>query len=111
MSDTGYNQIMDSEFVLTALGLEELKQMGYEEVWIGDVTNPHWPRHGCDNFVIAAPKRKHEGWPALWAAKKYFGKTDCGNGLLKADQSQKSMARKMTPGHYKLKSDHWERIN
>lgn len=101
---------MDDSFVLTVLALDELKKFGYREVWIGAVSNPHWPRHGYDNFVIAAPKRKKGGWPALWSAERYLGKTSCGNGLKKADQSQKAHVHRMKPGHYRLEDGSWKLI-
>jgi hypothetical protein len=94
---------MDNKQILTMLALNELRDLGYEEVWIGRTSNPHWPDHGCDNFIIAAPKRRIQGWPALWkASDKTFGKQGCGNGLRKADQCQRERARDMIPGYYKL---------
>lgn len=90
----------------TILALEELKELGYDEVWIGGVPNPHWPRHGCGNFVIAGPKKERYGWPALWSvSEKNFGKQWCGNGLEKADQVQRS--NRLMPGHYKLTENGW----
>lgn len=99
---------MEKDFLLTVLGLDELRELGYNEVWIGNVPNPHW-QHGCNNFVIASPKRKIGGWPAVWSAKK-FGKQSCGNGLSKADQAQMELARRMISGYYRLTEGSWDKI-
>lgn len=99
-----------SDFVLTMLALQELEELGYREVWIGDVPNPHWERHGHEGCVIAAPKRSKERWPALWMAAA-FGEQTCGNGLRRADQAFKENARKMAPGHYRLLRGRWERTD
>jgi hypothetical protein len=99
---------MDDAMILTKIALDELQDLGYTEAWIGSVDNPHWPRHGTDEFVIAMPKRKKNGWPALWSAsEKIFGRQSCGNGLRKADQCQRPNARKMTPGHYEFRQGSW----
>lgn len=100
---------MEEDFILTVLGLDELRELGYNEVWIGAVPNPHW-QHDFDNFVIASPKIRRGGWPAVWSANK-FGKQNCGNGLSGADQSQNELTRRMTPGHYRLTDGSWERID
>lgn len=101
---------MEAEFILTILALDELKELGYKEVWIGGVESPHWPRHGCDNFVIAAPKVSRHGWPAIWSASEQnFGKQSCGNGLRNADQTQTQKSRRMLPGYYKLSRGKWQK--
>ncbi|NBT57247.1 hypothetical protein EBT16_00525 [bacterium] len=101
---------MDQKFILTTLGLQELQELGYTEVWIGNVQNPHWTAPPS-NAVIASPKRKRGGWPAVWSADRYFGKISCGNGLARADQCQKSEVHKMTPGHYRLENETWFRVD
>ncbi len=99
---------MDEDFILTVLALDELKELGYSEVWIGAVPNPHWDHRG-GSFVIASPKRKRGGWPAVWSAKK-FGKQSCGNGLSKADQAQMELTRRMISGYYRLTEGSWDKI-
>jgi len=101
---------MDQKFILTTLGLQELEELGYREVWIGRVDNPHWP-DPPENAIIASPKRKKEGWPAVWSAERYFGATSCGNGLPKADQCQKPEVRNMMPGHYRLEDGAWKKTD
>jgi hypothetical protein len=101
---------MDQKFILTTLGLQDLQDFGYSEVWIGNVPNPHWPGPPS-NSVIASPKRKRENWPSVWSADRYFGKTSCGNGLAEADQCQKSEVHKMTPGHYRLEDGAWKKMD
>lgn len=97
---------MDSDFILTVMALDEIKSLGYQEVWIGSVGNPHWD-HNIDNFIIASPKKRKCGWPALWAcSEKIFGKMSCGNGLSKADQMQRD-GRRLQKGHYKLIEEQW----
>lgn len=100
---------MDRKFILTVLALNELQKMGYNEAWIGNVDNPHWKNHGCDNFLIGSPPKKMGGWPALWTlSENIFGKQSCGNGLKNADQTQRSQVRNMIFGHYKF-SDKWDK--
>ena len=101
---------MDQKFILTTLGLQELEELGYREVWIGRVDNPHWS-DPPSNGIIASPKRRREGWPAIWSAEKYFGKTSCGNGLFEADQCQKSEVRNMMAGHYVLEGGAWKKMD
>jgi hypothetical protein len=97
---------MNKEHILTILALEELKALGYEEVWIGRTPNPHWPDHGGGDCIIAAPKKRIAGWPSLWTvSEKTFGEQGCGNGLKNADQCQRQKVREMIPGHYKLNFD------
>lgn len=97
---------MNKEFILTLLALDELKNMGYLEVWIGNVPNPHWPRHGIDNFIIASPKNRINNSPAVWSLdENHFGKQSAGNGLSQADQSQRD--HKLISGHYRLVDDNW----
>jgi hypothetical protein len=99
---------MNNQQVLTILALEELKELGYKEAWIGRTANPHWPDHGCDNSVIAAPKKRIHGTPALWTASKdTFGEMGCGNGLRNADQCQRENARNMISGHYWIENGRW----
>jgi hypothetical protein len=101
---------MDKKFILTVLVLDELQKMGYNEVWIGKVENPHWT-HKIDNFLICAPPREISNWPALWAlSESVFGKQSCGNGLKNADQAQRPEFRNMISGHYKF-SDKWEKLD
>lgn len=100
---------MDQEFVLTVMALGELEELGYKEAWIGNVENPHWPDHLNSHFLIATPKRKKNGWPAVWSvSEKLFGRQGCGNGLREADQCQRSGVGRIKPGHYKLVNDTWE---
>lgn len=94
---------MDNNFILTKIALEELGRLGYREVWLGNVSNPHW-EHGMTNGVVAAPKIS--GWrPALWDAD--LGELSCGNGLREADQAQFSKVYDMIPGHYNLEDGCW----
>lgn len=102
---------MDNAFVFTVLALGELKELGYREVWIGNVPNPHWKNHGHQGCIIASPKRKKDGWPAIWSVGRYLGKHACANGFSKADQAFKENARLMEPGHYKLNCGRWEKID
>lgn len=101
---------MDDDFILTKLLLEELRRMGYTEVWLGNVPNPHWT-HGCDHGIVAAPKRRDFcGWPSLWSVSGIFGENSCGNGLKNADQTFRSAVRGMIPGHYVLdEAEEWDR--
>ncbi len=100
--------MMDDEMILVKLALDELQELGYTEVWIGSVDNPHWIRHGNGQFVIASPRRRKDGWPALWKADDdVFGQLMCGNGLKNADHCQRVNVRKMRPGHYKLIQGSW----
>jgi hypothetical protein len=98
---------MDDKFILTVLGLDELAELGYKEVWIGDVPNPHWA-HNNSGFIIASPPMRKNGWPAVWnVSEKVFGKQSCGNGLRKADQSQRR--HQLMKGHYKMEMGRWEK--
>jgi hypothetical protein len=99
---------MDNDFIWTKLALEELAGLGYTEVWLGNVPNPHW-EHGMGNGIVAAPKSNSEGWwPAVWGvSERIFGPMGCGNGLKEADQVQRSFVREMIPGHYVLKDGCW----
>jgi hypothetical protein len=99
--------VMDARFIRTRLALEELGSLGYEEVWLGNVPNPHW-EHGMNNGVVASPKRFF-GWrPFLWMAReRTFGRLSCGNGLKVSDQAQFEKVREMIPGHYVLKDGSW----
>jgi hypothetical protein len=99
---------MDDDMILAKLALDELQELGYTEVWIGPVDNPHWPDHFNGQFVIAAPRRRRDGWPALWSAsEEVFGKMACGNGLKNADHCQRANVRRMKPGHYRLAQGTW----
>lgn len=98
---------MDKDFILTKIILDELGGLGYTEVWLGRVPNPHW-EHGMSNGVVAAPKRRTD-WgrrPALWDARK-MGSLNCGNGLREADQAQFSLVYDTIPGHYRLTDSGW----
>lgn len=98
---------MDAAFILTKLALMNLQEMGYREVWIGRVPNPHWD-HDCDNFVIAAPKCRLWNDPAVWhGSERVFGKMGCGNGLREADQCQRENVRNMMRGHYVFRDGTW----
>jgi hypothetical protein len=98
---------MDESFIRTKLALEELKDLGYTEVWLGNVPNPHW-EHCMSNGIIAAPRHRICGDPAVWrASERNFGELGCGNGLLDADQCQRELVRKMMPGHYVLEDGRW----
>jgi len=99
---------MDNAFIRTKLALEELAGLGYTEVWLGNVPNPHW-EHGMGDGIVAVPKSNSEGWwPAVWRASELiFGPMGCGNGLKGADQAQRSFVREMIPGHYLLKDGCW----
>jgi hypothetical protein len=101
---------MDKKFILTVLVLDELQKMGYNEVWIGKVENPHWI-HGFGDILICSPPRRIWNLPALWTlSEDIFGRQSCGNGLKNADQAQRPEFRNMTSGHYKF-SDKWEKID
>ena len=98
---------MDKDFILTKIALEELGKLGYREVWLGNVPNPHW-EHGMNNGVVAAPKVSSRWFPALWdVSERNFGRQGCGNGLKGADQTQRELVREMMPGHYVLKEGCW----
>jgi hypothetical protein len=43
---------MDNAFIRTKLALEELAGLGYTEVWLGNVPNPHW-EHGMGDGIVA----------------------------------------------------------
>lgn len=102
---------MDSDFILTIMALEEIKNLGYNEVWIGKVENPHCD-YTCDNFIIASPKQRKYNWPALWScSEKVFGEMGCGNGFRLADQMQRSNVRSLQKGYYKLVEDQWIKQN
>lgn len=96
---------MDAKFIRTKLALLELGEMGYTEVWLGNVPNPHW-EHGMGDGVVAAPKSRPVWRPFLWEARN-FGMMGCGNGLKIADQAQFSLVREMAPGHYVLRDGDW----
>lgn len=95
-------------FTLTVLALEELREIGYTEVWIGKCHCPHWP-HMFLGSMVASPKIKDKsGWPLLWSvSEKLFGKKSCGNGLKKADQVQRNNLN-LISGYYKLVDSKWE---
>lgn len=95
------------KFVLTVLALEELKEKGYSEVWIGKVDCPFWDWKS-DSVIIAHPKSRQNSWqPSLWSvSEKLFGKMSCGNGLKNADQGQ--FNHKLMEGHYKLENNSWQ---
>lgn len=98
---------MDKDFILTKIALEELGKLGYREVWLGNVPNPHW-EHGMNNGVVAAPKVRPRGFPSLLdLSERNFGRQGCGNGLKGADQTQRELVREMMPGHYVLKEGCW----
>ena len=97
---------MDAKFIRTKLALFELGEMGYTEVWLGNVLNPHEPWLRQLNGVVAAPKSRPVWRPLLWDAKN-FGRLSCGNGLKIADQAQFSLVGDMTPGHYVLRDGDW----
>lgn len=102
---------MDAAFVLTMLGLDELKEMGYREAWIGAVESPHL-RHTGPNFVVAGPKRRRDNsWPAIWSvSERIFGSGGCCNGLTEADRVSRTGVAKMVAGHYKLIGGAWHRM-
>lgn len=98
---------MDKDFILTKIALEELGRLGYREVWLGNVPNPHW-EHGMNNGIVAAPKVSSRWFPALWGVRdQVFGRAGCGNGLKDADQTQCERVREMIPGHYRLEDGRW----
>lgn len=98
---------MDASFILTKLALEELREMGYTEVWLGSVPNPHW-EHGCSHGIVAAPKRKIGWWPAVWqVSERTFGQKGSGNGMREADNTFRSRVTEMMPGHYVLVDGSW----
>lgn len=98
---------MDARFIRTKLALLELGELGYTEVWLGNVPNPHW-EHGMGDGIVAHPSMD-SGWrPLLWdASDRNFGRLGCGNGLGDADQCQRSLVREMIPGHYRLVDGEW----
>lgn len=98
---------MDESFIRTKLALEELRELGYTEVWIGRVPNPHW-EHGMGNGIVAAPKLRSGTLIPLWeVSERTFGQRCCGNGLKEADQMQFGAAYSMMPGHYVLRDGCW----
>lgn len=101
---------MNADFIYTKLALEELRKMGYTEVWLGDVPNPHW-EHGSSHGIVAAPKRKIGWWPALWdVSEETFGQNGAGNGLKEADNTFRSKVTQMMPGHYVLIDGEWNPV-
>lgn len=92
----------------TMLALEEIKDMGYKEIWIGKCDCPHWEH--MDSSVVASPKiRDRTGWPAIWrVSEKLFGRKGCGNGLKNADQVQISNILYLISGYYKLVENEWK---
>ena len=99
---------MDAEFILTKLALEEIRKLGYTEVWLGAVPNPHW-EHGLSTGIIAAPKQvDFSGWPNIWrVSEELFGQNSSGNGLRHADNAFRSVVGRMIPGHYVLVEGSW----
>lgn len=66
---------------------DELSKAGYKKFYVGPCE--HWP-DGSDDMLFASPKRKLRDWPALWRiCDKLNFKLSCGNGLSKADQTQR----------------------
>lgn len=102
---------MDASFILTKLALEELKSLGYTEIWLGRVSNPHW-KHGMSNMVLASPALRTSGiWPRLWGvSNRNFGEIGCGNSFIGADAAQFELVRKMMAGHYRLVEGCWEPV-
>lgn len=101
---------MDADFIYTKLALEELRKMGYTEVWLGNVPNPHW-EHGCSHGIVAFPKRKIGWWPAVWeVSEETFGQKSAGNGLKEADNTFRSRVSQMISGHYLLIDGEWSPV-
>jgi hypothetical protein len=95
-------------FTLTFLALEELKEMGYKEVWIGRCECPHWDWMGIGDIVASPKNRDRSNWPSMWSAdEKTFGRKGSGNGLKNADQMQRSQLN-LIQGYYKLVENKWE---
>lgn len=98
---------MDADFIYTKMALEELRRMGYTEIWLGDVPNPHWD-HGMNTGIVATPKRNIGWWPAVWeASEETFGQKSAGNGLKEADNTFRSKVAQMMHGHYVLIDGEW----
>ena len=94
-------------FTLTFLALEQLKKMGYKEVWIGKCKCPHW-RMGIGDIVASPKSRDRVSWPSMWSVdEKIFGKKNSGNGLKNADQMQRSHLN-LIQGYYILVESKWE---
>ena len=100
----------------TFIGLQavlmECKRRGYTEVWLNH-PNPHWKGHE-DGAIVAAPRRKHGGSPAVWdlhydpVIRGVLGNMSCGNGLADADEAQyNDMSKNIPPSYYKLVNDEW----
>lgn len=68
-----------------AMVRDALRKAGYTKFWVGP--NPHWT-YADKSMIVAEPKRKEGGWPALWSALNGMYTSSCGNGLDKADQQQ-----------------------
>ena len=93
--------------------LAVLKKRGYTEAWLNH-PNPHWTNSSCVGMIVAAPKRKNGGWPAVWDLHYdpliggALGKQSCGNGLKAADQAQyHDMSNNIPPSHYVLLENGW----
>lgn len=98
---------MDEDFIRTKFALEELGEMGYTEVWLGRVPNPHWD-HGMSTGIVAAPKRNIGWWPAVWeVSERNFGQKSAGNGLKGADNTFRALVERMIPGYYVLVDGSW----
>jgi hypothetical protein len=99
---------MEKDFVLTILLLDELKEMGYEEVWLGNIPNPYCDFFASSNCILASPPRRLGSWPSVWYLSDRWGEPSCGNGLKEADNTFRSGVRLTMPGHYKIKGETWQ---
>jgi hypothetical protein len=93
--------------------LAECKKRGYKELWL-NCANPHWISNSCIGMIIAAPKRRHGSWPAVWDLQyvphvgELLGEQGCGNGLKNADQAQyNDLYKNIPPSHYVLVDGDW----
>jgi hypothetical protein len=100
---------MDNDWIITLMILDDLGSMGYKEVWIGCSDNPHWPGSWGITMVVASPKRKKFGWPALWTLNEKYGGHGSGNGLKNADNLFVSWAVNPLSGHYVRSEGSWEK--
>lgn len=106
-------ELNEKSFIGLIALLAECKKRGYTELWLNH-PNPHWTNNSCLGMIVAAPKRKFSGWPAVWNLHYdpliggLLGRQGCGNGLSKADQAQYSdMDKNIPPSHYTLLENEW----
>jgi hypothetical protein len=106
-------ELSEKSFIGLVALLAECKRRGYKELWL-NCPNPHWTNSSCEGMIVAAPKRRHGSWPAVWdlhyvpQVRELLGRQSCGNGLKNADQAQyHDMDKNIPPSHYVLVENDW----